>query len=199
MSHARAVQLLSSEEVKSKYIVVIGINLEVGHGVLKSDIDARVTSLSSRAIFTWLWKYEHDDDVRCYVETFYRCCPRHSIVHSLICAALEGRTGDYLPEHLRARITKSVVQLSEETCVSIGYHFDDVIRDNVYFKRLTPESNLNQVYDIIFSTKGNRLSNLETSSTPRSISLAHNSWFSHLMQYVGSAENKPLPSGKKKT
>ncbi|CAF4845289.1 unnamed protein product, partial [Rotaria sp. Silwood1] len=144
MSHARAVQLLSSDKIKSKCIVVIGINLEVGHGVLKSDINVRLTALSPYADFTWLWKYEHDDAVRYYVDIFTRCCPRHSIVHSLICAPLQGRTGYYLSEHLRGRITKSVAPISEETCVSIGYHLDDVMRDNVYFKRLTPEMNLKQ-------------------------------------------------------
>ncbi|CAF2389697.1 unnamed protein product [Rotaria sp. Silwood2] len=153
MSHARAVQLLSSDQVKSKCIVVIGTNLEVGHGVLKSDIDARLTALSPHADFTWLWQYEHDDAVRYYVDIFSRCCPRHSIVHSLICAALQGQTGYYLPEHLRDRITKSVVSISQETCIAIGYHFDDVMRENVYFKQLTPEMNLKQVHDVIFSKK----------------------------------------------
>ncbi|CAF4802522.1 unnamed protein product [Rotaria sp. Silwood1] len=118
MSHARAVDLLSSDEVKSKYIVVIGTNLEVGHGVLKSNIDARLTALSSDAIFTWLWQYEDDDDIRRYVEIFHRCCPRQSIVHSLICAALQGHQGYYLPEHLRSRITKSVVELDRKTPLS---------------------------------------------------------------------------------
>ncbi|CAF1317638.1 unnamed protein product [Rotaria sordida] len=154
MSHARAVHLLSSDKVKSKYIVVIGTNLEVGHGVHKSDIDTRLTALSSHAIFTWLWQYEHDDAVRYYVDIFTRCCPRHSIVHSLICAALQGRTGYYLPEHLRSRITKSIVSIGEETCVSTGYHFDDVMRENVYFERLTPTLNLRQVHDVILIAQG---------------------------------------------
>ncbi|CAF0722466.1 unnamed protein product [Adineta steineri] len=134
MSHARAVDLLSTNEVKSKYIMVIGTNLEVGHGVRKSDIDARLTALSSNAIFTWLWQYEHDDDIRRYVEIFHRCAPRQSIVHSLICAALQGHREYYVPEHLRDRITNSLVELSEETCRSIGYHFDDVMQHNIYFK-----------------------------------------------------------------
>ncbi len=47
--------------------------IEVGHGVHKSDIDARIAALSSDAIFTWLWQYAHDDDVRRYVEIFH-CC-----------------------------------------------------------------------------------------------------------------------------
>lgn len=166
MSHARAVDLLSSDEVKSKYIVVIGINLEVGHGVLKSDIDARISALSSNAIFTRLWHYEQDDDVRYYVEIFHHCCPRQSIVHSLICAALQGHRGSYLPEHLRGRITKSVVELSEETCTSIGYHFDDVMRDNVYFKQLTPEMKFKQIFDTIYDAKSQSSSSAESASSP---------------------------------
>jgi hypothetical protein len=179
MSHARAVDLLSSDEVKSKYIVVIGINLEVGHDVLKSDIDARITALSSNAIFTWLWQYEHDDDVRHYVEIFHRCCPRQSIVHSLICAALQGHRGDYLPEYLRGRITKSIVELSEETCTSIGYHLNDVMRHNVYFKRLTPEMKLKQVYDTI--SQG--LSSAESASSP-----SQNTQLPRFVQDVFSSE-----------
>ena len=76
--------------VKAKYIVVIDVILEVGHGVFKSDMDARLDALSSDAIFTWLWKYEHDPDVCRYVEIFHRCSPQQSIVHSLICATLPG-------------------------------------------------------------------------------------------------------------
>jgi hypothetical protein len=190
VSHARAVDLLSSDEVKSKYIVVIGTNLEVGHGVLKSDIDARLTALSSNAIFTWLWQYEDDDNVRRYVEIFHHCCPRQSIVHSLICASLQGHRGYYLPEHLRGRITKSVVELGEETCISIGYHFDDVMRHNVYFKRLTTAMNLHQVYDTIYDTISHDLSSVESGSSHRSISISQNAQLPHFIQGVFSSENK---------
>jgi hypothetical protein len=139
MSHARAVHFLSSDQVKAKYIVVIGTNIDTGHRVLQSDIDARLTTLSPVAIFKWLWKYE-DDIIHRYVDIVSRCNPQHSIVHSLICAALQGRRGYYLPEHLRGRIQKSIVELTEETCLSIGYHLDDVMRDNIYFDRLTPQN-----------------------------------------------------------
>ncbi len=152
MSHARAVHFLSSNQVKAKYIVVIGTNIDTGHGVLQSDIDARLNTLSPVAIFKWLWEYE-DNIIRRYVEIVSHCNPQHSIVHSLVCAALEGRRGYYLPEHLRDRIHKSIVQLSEETCLSIGYHFDDVMRDNIYFDRLAPEMNLTKVHETIYSTK----------------------------------------------
>ncbi len=47
--------------------------IEIGHGVRKSDIDARIAALSSDAIFTCLWQYAHDDDVHRYVEIFH-CC-----------------------------------------------------------------------------------------------------------------------------
>jgi hypothetical protein len=154
MSHVRAVQLLSSNEVKSKYIIVIGTNIEIGHDVLQSDIDARITALSSNAIFSWPWRYDDDDDIRRYVNIVSRCRPRHSIVHSLLSAALQGQIGYYLPEHLYGRIDQSKVLLNEETCTSIGYHFDNVIRDNVYLERLMPDMNLNQVHDIIYNIKG---------------------------------------------
>jgi hypothetical protein len=190
MSHVRAVDLLSSDEVKWKNIVVIGPNLEVGHGVLKSDINARLTTLSSDAIFTWLWQYEHDDDVRRYVEIFHRCCPRLSIVHSLICAALDGHRGYYLPECLRGRITKSVVELSEETCISTGYYFDDIMRHNVYFKRLVPEMNLHQVYDTIYDTITHGLSSVQSAPSQKSLSLARNLPLPHFIQGFFSFENK---------
>ena len=198
MSHARAVDLLSSDEVKSKYIVVIGTNLEVGHGVLKSDIDARLTALSSDAIFTWLWQYEHDEDIHRYVEIFHRCSPRRSIVHSLICAALQGHRGYYLPEHLRDRITKSVVELGEETCISIGYHFDDVMRHNVYFKRFTPEMNLHQVYHTIYDTIRHGLSSIESTSSQRSISPSRNFQLPHFIQGLFSPESESSSTRQRK-
>lgn len=198
MSHARAVDLLSSDEVKSKYIVVIGVNLEVGHGVLKSDITSRIAALSSDAIFTWLWQYEHDNDIRRYVEIFHRCCPRQSIVHSLICAALQGHRGDYLPEHLCDRITKSVVELSEQTCTSIGYHFDDVMRHNVYFKQLLPEMNLNQVYDAIYDSIDEDLSDVEDASSPRSTLLLRNTQLPRFVQDVFSSEKQIFIDSKEK-
>ncbi|UJR24734.1 hypothetical protein I4U23_006108 [Adineta vaga] len=113
MSHARAVQLLSSNEIKSKYIVVIGTNIDVGHGIIQSDIDARLTALAPSAVFTWLLQYEYDEDVRHYVEIVNHCQPAHTIVHSLVCAALQGHRGYYLPDHLRSRINKSRVPLSK--------------------------------------------------------------------------------------
>jgi hypothetical protein len=152
MSHARAVQLLSLDEVKSKYIAVIGTNIDVGHGVIQSDIDARLNALSSKAVLSWLWRYEDDDDIRRYMDIVSRCSPRHTIVHSLVCAALQGHRGYYLPEHLRQRIHKSIVPLTEETCRSTKYHFDDVMCDNVYLERLEPKMNLNQVLDVIYSS-----------------------------------------------
>jgi len=193
MSHARAVQLLSSNEVKSKYIVVISTNIDVGHGVFQSDIDARLTALAPRAIFTWLWQYEYDEDVRRYVAIFSRCCPQHSIVHSLICAALEGHRGYYLPEHLHSRIRKSIVPLTEETCISTGYHFDDVMRDNVYLERLKPKMNLKQVHDTIYSMKANVLSSVnieQAASSQKSISFHQNSWLSRVIPCICSTKTR---------
>jgi spore germination protein GerM len=155
MSHARAIQLLSSNEVKSKYIAVIGTNIDVGHGVLQSDIDARLTTLSPHAVFQWLWNYEDDENIRHYVDIVSRCNPQDSIVHSLVCAALQGHRGYYLPKHLRSRIRKSIVPLGEDTCLSTGYHLDDVMRDNIYFNQLTPQMNLKDVQQIIYATKRN--------------------------------------------
>lgn len=149
MSHARAVQLLSPEEVREKYLAVIGTNIDVGHGVLQADIDARLTSLAPSAVFTWPWDAKHDENVRRYAEIVSRCQPAQSIVHSLVCAALEGHRGYYLPEHLRSRIHQSRVSLTDQTCVFTNYRFDDVMRDNVYLHRLAPSMNLEQVHQTI--------------------------------------------------
>jgi hypothetical protein len=89
MSHVRAVQFLSSDKVKAKYIIVIGTNIEVGHGVLQSDIDARLCALSRYTLFKWLLEYENDDDVRRYVDIF----SRHSIVH-IVCYVLHCKVGE---------------------------------------------------------------------------------------------------------
>lgn len=151
MSHARAVQLLSSNEVKSKYIAVIGTNIDIGHGVIQSDIDDRLAALAPGAIFTWSLEYEHDENVRRYVEIVSRCYPSHTIVHSLVCAALQGHRGYYLPDHLKSRIHKSIVPLTDETCVCTGYHFDDVMRDNIYLQRLEPRMSLKQVSNTIYN------------------------------------------------
>jgi hypothetical protein len=192
MSHARAVHFLSSDQVKAKYIVVIGTNIDTGHGVLQSDIDARLATLSPSAVFKWLWEYEDDIIIR-YVDIVYHCNPQHSIVHSLVCAALQGRRGYYLPEHLRSRIHKSIVQLSEETCLSIGYHFDDVMRDNIYFDRLTPEMNLKKVRDTIYSTKAKD----KTESSQRSTSTSGKSRFSSLISCVSSSKKRSSSSSRK--
>jgi hypothetical protein len=196
MSHARAVHFLSSNQVKAKYIFVIGTNIDIGHGVLQSDIDARLATLSSSTVFKWLWQYE-DDNVRRYVDIVSHCNPQHSIVHSLICAALEGQRGYYLPEHLRGRIHKSIVPLNEETCLSIGYYFDDVMRDNIYFDRLTPEMNLKKVHETIYSRKL-KLTNVEkTASSQRSRSTSRKSECSRLISCV-SCSKKGSSSSRKK-
>ncbi|CAF1572716.1 unnamed protein product [Adineta ricciae] len=172
MSHARAVQLLSSNEVKSKYIAVIGTNIDAGHGVIQSDIDDRLAALAPGAIFTWSLQYEHDEHVRRYVEIVSHCSPSHTIVHSLVCAALQGHRGYYLPDHLKSRIHKSVVPLTDETCVCTGYHFDDVMRDNVHLKRLEAHMNLKQVYNTIYNR--NEISNDESSTKQILSSLKNN-------------------------
>lgn len=202
MSHARAIHFLSSNEVKLKYIVVIGTNIDVGHGVLQSDIDARLISLSPYVVFKWLWEYKSDDYVHRYVDIVSRCNPCHSIVHSLVCAALQGHRGNYLPKHLHSRIDKSIVELSEETCVSICYHLNDVMRDNIYFDQLTLEMNLHEVHQIIYSTKRNVSSSVETKGTAsshKSISNPQNSWFSHLLSCVFSPRNRSSLSQEEKT
>lgn len=186
MSHARAVSLLSPNEVKSKYIVVVGVNLEVGHGVVKSDIDARLTALAPYAIFTWLWQYSDNDAVRRYVDIFYRCNPKQSIVHSLICAALQGQTGYYLPEHLRSRITKSIVPINQETCLSIGYYFDDVFRENIYFEQLTAESNLRQVRHIIANATDNKSSCAKSQTPESAMTRSRDSPLGNLIKSMGS-------------
>jgi hypothetical protein len=194
MSHARAVQLLSSNEVKSRYLAVIGTNVDVGHKVLQSDIDARLAALSPYAVYTWLWQYEYDDNVRRYVDIFSRCCPRHSIVHSLVCAALKGERGYYLPEHLRGRIHKSLVDLSEQTCISTSYHLDDVLRENIYLEQLTPQMNLKEVHDAIYSVKRNVSSSAKFKKTESS----QKSKLSDHLSCVCSTKNKSSSERKKK-
>ena len=185
MSHARAVHFLSSDQVKEKYIVVIGTNVDTGHGVLQSDIDTRLTSLSSVAAFKWLWKNE-DEIIRRYVDIVARCSPQHTIVHSLVCAALEGRRGYYLPEHLRSRIHKSIVELTEETCLSTGYHFDDVMHDNIYFDRLAPEMNLAIVHKTIYNTIPEVTIVDKNASSQRSTLTARKTRLSNLLSCISS-------------
>jgi hypothetical protein len=88
-----------------------------------------------------------------------------------------------LPEYLRGRVTKSIVELSEETCTSIGYHLNDVMRHNVYFKRLTPEMKLKQVYDTIYDAISQGLSSAESASSP-----SQNTQLPRFVQDVFSSE-----------
>jgi hypothetical protein len=189
MSHARAVHFLSSDQVKEKYIVVIGTNIDTGHRVLQSDIDARLTSLSPVTAFKWLWEYE-DDIIRRYIDIVARCNPQHTIVHSLVCAALEGRRGYYLPEHLRSRIHESIVELTEETCLSIGYHLDDVMCDNIYFDLLAPEMDLVTVHKTIYNMDAEVTTVDKKESSQRSTPTSKKSRLSSLIACISSSKKR---------
>jgi hypothetical protein len=93
-----------------------------------------------------------------------------------------------LPEHLRGRIPKSIVELSEQTCLSIGYHFDDIMRHNVYFKQLTPKMKFKQIHNVIYDSIDQNSTSVKSASSQRSISSSRNSQLPCFAQDISSSE-----------
>jgi hypothetical protein len=137
MMHFYAINMTN---IKEKYICAIGLNVDVGEDVLESELVDRLDYLDKKKIIInkQIWNL-NDDKIKRYFDMVKESAPQNTVVQSLICASLQNKTGYYLPQHLKLKIRKSRVNLSDLTKTFITCNFNKLYNDNLYIQNLTPE------------------------------------------------------------
>lgn len=142
---------VSNLNIKNKFICVVGANIDVGHGILQSDVDDRLQVLDkiSEELLD-----KDCDHVKFYCDVFSKCNPSKSIVHSLLVASINGHTGYFVPEHLKNRIVESAVNLSDQTKTLYIFDLNKIIVDNVYINRIKLDMDSDEVDRLICAHQG---------------------------------------------
>ena len=132
MMHIKAVQ---SFKVK-KYVCAIGLTCDCASLPLE-ELHDRLTYLSKYLLEEEIWTLD-DKNVERYYDFINNTefNPTTTIVHSLICARLEGKSGRFIPKHLRTRISENKVNLDNLMVTFVRYNYEELIKDFAYLHRL---------------------------------------------------------------
>lgn len=120
--HLAAVQFLP---IPQKYITAVGVSEE----------DINATLKSSALLSSEVWDLSIPE-VKRYHTIVARCHPERTVVQSLICAALDGHRGFYLPHQLVSRLAESTIPLSIQTCTMYLFSLQQVYDANIYVRQL---------------------------------------------------------------
>ena len=145
MMHIRAVMELP---IENKYICAIGMPCDIGHGVIRKELEIRLEEIEGMIVEKKQWSLD-DENVQEYHRIFRDSNPSNSIVHSLICAALEDHRGFYTPEHLRRRISESVVEIDSLMLTFVIYNMPPLYREVLYMHLLDLNDGRDEVDDKI--------------------------------------------------
>jgi hypothetical protein len=141
---------IMSIKIKNKIILALGVNVDVGDGVIQEELDQRLNNLKERNIMISEILLDVDDDASFfYAHILGKCRPEYSIVQSLVLAALYGKRGYYLPDCLKNRCNESLVNLSEQTCTLFQFNLEEIANDVKYFNLIEPNMSSDDVDEII--------------------------------------------------
>ena len=143
MMHLKA---LKDFKIK-KYVCAIGMTCDCRR-LPVSELEERLEYLEQYCYLRNVWSLE-DPNVKKYYDIFNNSDTSNSIVHSLICARLEGKTGKYLPKQLKSRIKENDIELDDLIITFVKYNYDDLIKDFEYINDLEDEMTLKQVDHVI--------------------------------------------------
>lgn len=146
MMHLKAVQNIN---IKYKYVCAIGLTCDC-FSVIKKELINRLDTLGDILIDKKIWSLD-DKDVRKYYDIFNKSCPVNSIVHSLICSALEGKTGFYLPDHLTPRIKHNSVELDELMITFFKYDLMKLCKRVIYLDDLDKNYDTDEIDEFIMN------------------------------------------------
>lgn len=117
-----------------RFLVILGADLDIAHGVKLEDLEIRFRSLAP----LWVEHLSLDKAFATkYCEAVLKCNPDHSIVHSLVVAAIRGLRGYVVPPWLRCRLRKTQVPLTDRLTQMFCYDVDQVLQENVYWKGIS--------------------------------------------------------------
>lgn len=147
MMHLKAIQNLN---IRSKYILAVGVNIDIADGVDLGDLNQRLTTLKNNGtlINQQLWSL-NQPEIRFYRDIVKQSLPQLTIVHSLVVATLEGHRGYYTPPHLISRITISKIDLTDQTCSEYLFDLNQIAKDVEYLDQLESIMNNQQVNNLI--------------------------------------------------
>ena len=148
MMHLKAVTGLNN--VLNKIVLAIGLNIEIGDGVLQSSLDKRINELEEKKIMLDKKLLNYNDEcVKKYCDCVLQPKPLTSTVQNLIVCAILGHRGYYVPEHLKYKIEENVICLMDQTCTL--YHFDlkRLAESVIYLDIIGPDQDSDEVDELI--------------------------------------------------
>ena len=147
MMHIKAISVFPELKL---YVCAIGMNCDVGKDKGFDDFEKRLEFLQNNNILlsSEVWDLKNENIQR-YRDIVYKCKPINSIVHSMICAALEGHTNDYIPKQLLKRINISKINLGIITKTFIILDGWKLLKTIHYIDNLKLNMNVDQIDDTI--------------------------------------------------
>jgi len=119
-----------------KYVCAIGLTCDCA-SLPVEELEERLSYLSRYLLEEEIWTLE-DENVKKYhnIITNSDFDQSNTIVHSLICARLEGKSGKYIPKVLKSRISENKIELNDLIVTFVMYNYNDLIKDFVYLHKL---------------------------------------------------------------
>lgn len=119
-----------------KYVCAIGLTCDCTNLPVE-ELEERLGYLSKYLLEEEIWTLE-DENVKKYynIITNSEFDKSNTIVHSLICARLEGNTGKFIPKILKSRISENKIELNDLIITFVKYNYNDLIKDFTYLFQL---------------------------------------------------------------
>ena len=126
---------VSNFKVK-KYVCAIGLTCDCVSLPIE-ELHERLSYLSKYLLEEEIWTLE-DENVKKYynIITNSDFDQSNTIVHSLICARLEGKNGKFIPRVLKSRISENKIELNDLIVTFVKYNYNDLIKDFAYLHKL---------------------------------------------------------------
>lgn len=148
MMNLAAIHALPGIPSDNKYLVVVGADVDCAHGIMHQDLESRMQVLAPSLVLSHVLSIA-DSGVRDYERAVLNCQPQHSIVQSLVLAAVNGHRGLFTPPHLVSRIGENIVPLTERLCTMFIYPLRQIYGDVLYMDQITLAMKPDTVDDII--------------------------------------------------
>lgn len=136
---------MSNLKIK-RFLLIVGMDLDIGHGIQPLDLEKRLTCLVPHWIETMSLKNNH---VQKYVDAVFKCNPDHSIVHSLVVGSIKGLRGYRVPPWLSKRVKKLLVPMSDRLTQMFCYKIEKILDECLYWNAIQPSMNCSQLDQLI--------------------------------------------------
>lgn len=139
----------------NKFVCGIGLSVDC-NTVLRNELDDRLTYLRKNGILISEFQIT-DKRFEKYIDVVYKSQPEKTIVHSLICAKLEGHSGKYTPPNLKKRIGQNNVELDDLITLFVTCDYNKLYEDNLYVKNIDDNMDTDEI-DLFITKFQNSLS-----------------------------------------